>query len=252
MITVEEVSAGLARGEFFLEYLPTVSLADRRCVGAEALTRWRQPSGVVPPDEFIPLIEGTSTSGLLTYWVMEIVARELGDWLADHKEFHIGINVPPELLGRGGLEYAATIAGLGKLRRQIVLEVTERGVPDRMGVEALEAASKTGVRVALDDVTLSGANLAVLLRSHLEIIKLDRSLIAQIGPECPRPAWLAGLSALLQATGVQVIGEGVETEAQAEALRASGVSMVQGYYFSRPVPSEGLKAYYSQASGQPN
>ena len=210
----------MTQGEFFLEYLPTVSLADGGCVGAEALARWRRPSGVVPPGEFIHLIEGTPISGLLTYWVIETVARELGEWLGAHEEVHIGINVPPEILGRGGLEYAATKTGLARLRRQIVLEVTERGLPDRLGVAALEAASRTGVRIALDDVTLSGANLAVLSRCTLDVIKLDRSLVAQITPECPCPGWLAGLSALLQSTRVEVIGEGVETEAQVAALRA--------------------------------
>jgi sensor c-di-GMP phosphodiesterase-like protein len=251
MITVDAIHAGLTQGEFFLEYMPTVSLADGRCVGAEALARWRRPSAVVPPREFIPLIEGTPLSGLLTYWVIETVAKELGGWLRVHEEAHIGINVPPEILGRGGLEYAATKTGLGDLRRQIIMEVTERGLPDRLGVAALEAASQAGVRVALDDVTLSGANLAVLSRCTLDIIKIDRSLISQITPECPCPAWLGGLTALLQSTRVEVIAEGVETEAQVAALRASGISMAQGYYFSLPIPAEELKAYYSKAGGQP-
>ena len=202
------------------------------------------------PDAFVPLIEETPVSGMLTYWVMETVARELGDWLGDHEDVHISFNVPPELLGRGALEYVATITGLMELKRQIVLEVTERGLPDRLGVAALEAASKAGIRVALDDVTLGGANLAVLLRLNLDIIKLDRSLITQITPESQSPSWLVGLSALLHATRVEVIAEGVEREDQVAALRTCGVSMVQGYYFSRPVAAEGFKAFYSRANGQ--
>ena len=66
MITEAAVQEGLVQGQFFLEYFPTVSLADGRCVGAEAFARWRRPSGVVRPDEFIPLIEGTYVSGMLT------------------------------------------------------------------------------------------------------------------------------------------------------------------------------------------
>ena len=107
MISADAIRDGLVTGEFFLEYLPTVSLADGRCLGAEALTRWRRSSGVVQPDDFIPLIEGTHLSGMLTYWVLETVAKELGDWLRVHKELDISINVPPEIIGRGGLEYAA-------------------------------------------------------------------------------------------------------------------------------------------------
>ena len=251
MISADAISDGLVRGEFFLEYLPTVSLADGRCVGAEALARWRRSSGVVQPDEFIPLIEGTPLSGMLTYWVLETVSKELGDWLRVHEEFNIGINVPPEILGRGGLEYAATKTGMSEIRNQIILEVSERGVPDTLGIAALEAASRSGVRIALDDVTLTGTNLVILSRSTLDVIKTDRSLIDQITPECPCPEWLSGLSAVLQSTRVAIIAEGVETEVQAKALRAAGVSMAQGYYFSPPISAEKLKAYYSRAGGQP-
>jgi sensor c-di-GMP phosphodiesterase-like protein len=251
MITADAIRDGLVQGEFFLEYLPTVSLADGRCVGAEALSRWRRSSGVVQPDEFIPLIEGTHLSGMLTYWVLETVSKELGDWLRLHKELNVSINVPPEILGRGGLEYTSTKTGMSEIRNQIILEVSERGVPDNLGIAALEAASRSGVRIALDDVTLTGTNLVILSRSTLDVIKTDRSLIDQITPECPCPAWLSGLSALLQSTRVAVIAEGVETEAQAKALLAAGVSMAQGYYFSPPISAEKLKAYYSRTGGQP-
>ncbi len=250
MISADAIRDGLVQGEFFLEYLPTVSLAEGRCVGAEALARWRRSSGVVRPSEFIPLLQGTYLSGMLTYWVLETVSKELGDWLRVHKELNIGVNVPPEILGRGGLEYTATKTGVSDIRNQIILEVTERGIPDTLGIAALEAASRSGVRIALDDVTLSATNLVILSRCTLDLIKTDRSLVDQITPECPCPAWLSGLSALLQSTRVAIIAEGVETAAQAEALRAAGVSMAQGYYFSPPVSAEQLKAYYSRAAGQ--
>ena len=129
MISADAIHDGLVQGEFFLEYLPIVSLADGRCVGAEALARWRRSSGVVQPDDFIPLMQGTPLSGLLTYWVLETVSKELGDWLRVHKGLSIGVNVPPEILGRGGLEYAATKTGVSEIRNQIILEVTERGYP---------------------------------------------------------------------------------------------------------------------------
>jgi sensor c-di-GMP phosphodiesterase-like protein len=245
--TLEAIAAGLHDGEFFLEYMPTISLADGRCVGAEALTRWRRPSGVVQPGEFIGLVEGTHFSGTLTYWVFEAVARELGDWLRAHDDVHIGINVPPEILGRGALLYVTTKTGLSEIQNQIVIEVTERGIPDSLGVAALEAASRSGVRIALDDVTLSGANLAVLSRCAFDLIKTDKSLVDQITPDCPRPTWLAGLAALLQTTRLAVICEGVETAAQAQSLRESAIPMAQGYYFSHPLSADGLKAYYAAA-----
>ena len=122
-----------------------------------------------------------------------------------------------------------------------------RGLPDRQGVAALEAAARKGIRLALDDVTLTGANLAVLSRCALDIIKLDRQLVAQITPECPCPDWLSGLSALLQATHIEVIAEGLENQTQASALRAAGVTMGQGYFFSRPVSADEFKAAYERS-----
>ena len=250
MINVDSIRDGLTNGEFFLEYLPTITLADGRCVGAEALCRWRRPAKVVQPDDFIRIMEGTPLSGMLTYWVIETVANEMGDWLRAHAETHISINAPPEILGRGGLEYAAIKSGLHELRHQIILEITERGVPDSQGIAALEAASRSGVRVALDDVTLSGAQLAVLSGSSLDLIKTDKSLAGQITPEDPLPPWLSGLAALLRSTRLSVIVEGVENQMQADALREAGIPMAQGYYFSRPLSAEQLMAYYEQRRGE--
>lgn len=245
MIELNDIYEGLNHGEFFLEYQPIILLNSGWCLGAEALIRWRRPAGVVMPIDFIPLVENTPVSGLITYWVIEKVAEELIGWLEINDDACVSINVPPEILGRGGLEYAARKSGLRRLTRQLVLEVTERGVPDRLGLDALNIMTHVaGVRIALDDVTLSGVNLAVLSRCSFDFIKLERSLVGQIDGS-PRPEWLDGLSALLRSTPLQVIAEGVETEEQVETLKAVGVQMAQGYHFSLPLPAEGFKAFYA-------
>jgi sensor c-di-GMP phosphodiesterase-like protein len=245
MIDFAAMREGLARGEFFLEYLPTISLTDGRCIGAEALIRWRRETGVVPPGQFIPLVENTPLSGLLTYWVMDTVQAELGDWLRANRDAHIGINVPPEILGRGGLAYAANRSGLAEHAAQVILEITERGIPDLLGVEAINQDWGAGAKVALDDVTLaSGANLAVLARCNFYAIKLDKSLIDQIGPQCPAPEWLQLVTALLELSRLVVIAEGVETEQQFTTLRAANIQAAQGFYFSRPLPAAAFLAFH--------
>ena len=244
-IDLAEIRNGLAQNEFFLEYLPTISLADGHCIGAEALIRWRKNGVVIPPIQFVPITERTPVSGLITYWVIERVMGELGDWLAQNRDGHIAINVPPELLGRGALAYAASKSGLIAHGSQILLEITERGIPDALGVDALNERAGLGARVALDDVTLvSGANLAVFARCHFDAIKLDKSLIDQIVDDAPVPAWLRTLSALLEISPFQVIAEGVETEAQALALRTMKIQAAQGFYFSRPIPAEQFVAFH--------
>jgi EAL domain-containing protein (putative c-di-GMP-specific phosphodiesterase class I) len=160
----------------------------------------------------------------------------LGDWLRRNEDVHLSLNVPPEILGRGGLEYVAARVGLLDLARKLVLEVTERSVPDKMGVDALvEASNRYGLRVALDDVDVSGANLIVLARCRVAIIKLDKAAVVDLGQGGEEPAWLAGLSSLLRTTPMEVIVEGVESAAQRDILRRAGITMAQGYFFSPPL-----------------
>jgi EAL domain-containing protein (putative c-di-GMP-specific phosphodiesterase class I) len=240
----EDVRAGMERGELFLEYLPAMALAAHYCVGAEALVRWRRAEEIITAGQLMAVIENTPLSGLVTYWIIDTVAAELGDWLRAHGDAHISINVPPEILGRGGLEYAADRTGLRACASQIVLEITERGVPDRLGLQALDAMVERGVHVALDDTTLSGANLALVARGKFEIIKLDRLLVAQIRHDAPLPDWLPGLSALLGSSSLIVVAEGVESPYQAEVLRNAGVQVAQGYLFSVPLTARRFKQFF--------
>jgi sensor c-di-GMP phosphodiesterase-like protein len=245
-IDPDTVRQALSAGELFLVYQPIVALRDRRCVGAEALIRWRRSDGtVVEAVDFMPQVDNTPLSGTITYWVMDTVANELGAWLTANGDAVIGINVPPEILGRGGIEYVATKSGLRALAKQVVLEITERGVPDQLGLDALNAVPTTGARVALDDTTLSGANLALLTRCHFDFVKIDHSLVQQLNGG--RPQWLDGLAALLGAAPLQVIAEGIESEAQAATLAAAGVQFAQGHWFSPGVRARELERYYAES-----
>jgi sensor c-di-GMP phosphodiesterase-like protein len=245
MIDQTAIHEGLSRGQFFLEYLPTISLADGRCVGAEALIRWRRPDGVVQPGAFIPIAENTPLSGMLTYWVLDTVAAELGDWLRSNPNARISVNAPPEILGRGGIAYVLIKSGLVEQAAQLIFEVTERGLPDLLGVEAINQAGNMGVKVALDDVTFPGAaNLAVLSRCNISEIKLDKSLIDQIDPERSEPPWLETVKGLMESSPLQVIAEGVETEYQFAVLCAAKVQAAQGVYFSRPLPVAEFLAFH--------
>ncbi|MDO8846516.1 EAL domain-containing protein [Methylicorpusculum sp.] len=246
-IDLDSLHEGLINEEFFLEYLPIISLTDGRCTGAEALIRWRRPSGIVQPDNFIPIAENTPISGLMTYWLIETLAIEMRDWLLANPDADISINIPPEILGRGGLEYAARKAGIFDLVSQITLEITERGVPDLMGVNSINNMASLGVRLALDDVTLtSGANMAVLARCHFDVIKLDKSLVAQISSECPSPEWLEGITALLQSSRLVVVAEGIETEQQFMTIRTANIQLAQGFYFSKPITAVEFIDYHRE------
>src|SRR5262249_35765086 len=157
--------------------------------------RWKRPDGsVIDAHAFMPATDHTPLSGLITYWVIDTVAAELGAWLDAHPETLVSINIPPEVLGRGGLEYAANKSGLSTRARQIVLEITERGIPDQLGLQALNSVPGSGARVALDDMTLSGANLALLTRCHFDFVKIDYQIVSRLasGQDADAAGWLNG------------------------------------------------------------
>jgi len=248
MSDYDAIEEGLRNGEFFLEYMPTVEMESGRCIGGEALSRWRRPSGVVQPADFLPLMENTPLSGVLTYGVVEQVARDFLDWLKVHDAF-IGINVPPEIIGRGGIAFVGERSGLVDVMDKIVFEITERGVPDRIAMETINLWSGRGLRIALDDVGTGGANLVVLARCNVEMVKLDRHLVSQVRRGEPLPGNIEALAPLLKTEKLKVIAEGVETAEQAEVLKSAGVRLAQGFHFSRPLSAEGFKAFFAERGG---
>lgn len=246
---LDDIRRGLQSNEFFLVYQPIVALESRRCAGAEALIRWRRGSAtVIDAGDFIPKIENTPLSGVMTYWVMDTVAKELGEWLGHNPDAFVGINVPPEILGRGGIEYVAGKSGLRDRAKQLVLEITERGVPDQLGLSALNGIPATGIRVALDDTTLSGANLALLTRCHFDFVKVGQTLVAQLDGDTKRPQWLTGLAALLGTTGLQGDRRRCRASAAAAMLAEAGVQLAQGHLFSEPLLAGELERYYARHS----
>ena len=241
------IREGLKNGEFFLNYQPIVTLADGRCVGGEALIRWMHTSGQLMPAHFIGLIENTPLSGLLTYWVIDTVAEELHAWLRQHNGGYLSINVPPEILGRGGLEYAASQSGLIDVADKIVLEITERGVPDKIGIDALNelAAVNTKVRVALDDVHLDGANTMIFTRAHVDMIKIEASSVAQSSRLTDLDLQrLGSLVSLMRAANFDIVVEGIESAYQAEVFQGLGFLFGQGFYFSPALPADRFEEYY--------
>lgn len=249
MIDPNAVHDALFAGEMFLEYLPTVRLADGQCMGCEALIRWRRGDEVIPPMEFIPLIENTPVSGLLTYWVIDTMGRELGAWMHHCPDVHVAVNVPPEVLGRGGIEYAGYKANLMDVRSRVILEITERGAPDRLGLEELKGIAGRDVMIAMDDVAVDENNLLVLSRVPVDLIKVDRDFVASIGqPE--GDAAIHRLEALIRIGRHLVVAEGVEQASQAKRLNEIGVQFAQGWLFSRPLSASAMIDWHARfASG---
>jgi len=155
---------------------------------------------------------------------------------------YLAINVPPEILGRGGVEYAMRKAGLMDVTAKLILEITERGVPDKLGVDALNDAKRYGARIALDDVG-EGSNLVVLSRCRVDIIKIDKSVIKQMEFGNASKA-VQGIAALMNIADLEIIAEGVESAMQVVALKTAGIKMAQGWYFLSFAARKDFKAFY--------
>jgi sensor c-di-GMP phosphodiesterase-like protein len=241
---VAEIRTALYAGDLFLEYLPVVLLNNGRCVGAEALIRWQRGREVIQPTEFIPAIENTSVSGLVTYWVIDTVAREMGQWLRNHPRVHMAINVPPEVFGRGGMEYTAAKSNILDLAAQFVVEITERGIPDRLGIKEINSRPRKGVLVALDDVCESASSLLIASELDVDIIKIEKSAVDSLTGARFSETLKASLSALIRRAPIAVVAEGVEEQFQAQRLLDFGIGFGQGWLFSRPLRAAQFKSYF--------
>ncbi len=240
----------LINNEFFIEYHPIMRIDGKECLGAEALIRWRKGEEVIPPMEFIPVIENTVLSGPITFWIFDTIVNDLEEWLRGQKSAFVSINVPPELLGRGGLWYAAFKNGVLDICDKIVIEVTERGIPDNLGLQAMLEAKGFGFKICLDDVDISNEKLMVYARSNIDSIKLDKSIADRMLTSEWNAKEVEGLAPFTQHAGISIIAEGVETEHQRELFQKLGVPMAQGWYFSKPLPVEEFLEFFQSATSE--
>lgn len=248
MIDLSDIEEAIDNDEFYLVYMPTIRLEDNVCVGAETLVRWNHDGREIYPDQFIPKCEGTPFLSLLTYWIIERLSEELGDFLRATDNLQVSINTAPDLLGRGGLRYASKKANLLDIVDKIVIEITERGLADDQAIDSLNRFRPRGVKVAIDDFGTGDANLLELSKLSADIIKLDKYFIDQIILHEPVPRFLKGLVGFAKGMELEIIAEGVETEYQAKVLRDLGVQKAQGWLWSKPLKVDDFKAFVAANS----
>ncbi len=244
MYSLSEITDGFKKGEFFLEYLPTIRLPDERCIGGEALIRWRRKGQVIPPMEFMPAAEGTVLSGIITYWVVDQTIKELGEWLKRTNDVHIAINIPAEVWGRGGVLYAIHTSILHEVSEKIVLEVSERGYLDKIGIETIRERHFSDVKIALDDVQANQFRLMALAPLAFDFIKIDKSFSDRMrSGDWPSLEDDRTLKTVVE-YGHRVIIEGVETKEQVNILRAAGECLVQGWYYSKSISADEFMSFH--------
>ncbi|WP_242095877.1 MULTISPECIES: EAL domain-containing protein [unclassified Sphingomonas] len=226
----------IARGELSLVYQPIVSRDAIQVMGFEALVRWNTPEyGPISPATFIPIAEESN------------VIHELGDWILDEAlavlkrwpDQYVSVNFSPRQFRRHNFvgHIMESVQRAGAVPSRVQIEITETAIFDdaERAAETLYKLRQMGFRIALDDFGTGYSSLYNIRKFALDSLKIDRSFIDGMGRERESAAIVHSIIHLGRALGLEVIAEGVETEAQVQALRIAGASHLQGYFFSRPV-----------------
>jgi diguanylate cyclase (GGDEF)-like protein len=246
-----ELRRALERGQFVLHYQPKVDLQSRRIVGLEALLRWQSPErSLVPPLEFIPLLE---QSGL----ILEVGAWALRQAAQDHRRWaerslaapRIAVNVSPIQLRQR--DFVRVVEGaIEPAPGAIDLEITESLIMADVqdSIEKLGALRALGVDIAIDDFGTGYSSLAYLSRLPVATLKIDRSFVDDFASPAST-SLVSTIISLGRALGLKLVAEGVETEEQARLLWLLKCDQAQGYLFSRPLPFEAMGALLDAESG---
>jgi EAL domain-containing protein (putative c-di-GMP-specific phosphodiesterase class I) len=247
---LNQLRRALDEGEFVLHYQPILALADQRVVGAEALLRWNHPSeGLLPPADFLPLLEESGLIVPVGCWGIREVARQMQVWRMlygrDMLEW-VSINVSPRQFN----DPAPLLATLGELNDggfalgRLKLEITESAVMRNPEVtrSVLGKLHNIGIRVALDDFGTGYSALGALRHYPVDTIKIDRDFTTRLDTHDGRELVLA-LMKIARIYGATVVAEGVETALEHDILQRSGCDYGQGYLFARPMDGSFFGAY---------
>jgi sensor c-di-GMP phosphodiesterase-like protein len=247
----QQLRRALREGALQLVYQPILELPSRRWAGAEALVRWSDEDGnPIAPDFFVRVAEERGFVGEITTFVVRRATQEVGDILRENPELTLSINIAASDLENDGLFWLLEehVRQAGILPQQIALELTERSTVDLDILrEAVLHFHREGYQVHIDDFGTGFSSLAYLHELAVDAIKIDRTFTRTIGTDAITASILPQILSLAESLQLEVIVEGVETEAQAEYLISTGKFMqAQGWYFGRPVAASELPKYREQ------
>lgn len=241
-----EIRAGIAREEFLLHYQPIVDLQRRVVIGVEALVRWNHPTGMRMPDEFIPVAEESGLIVPLGARILDEACRQAAAWSAAGIDLMMAVNLSTRQVADPGLLTAvtSTLARAQLAPDRLLLEITESAVIEdaELALATLVSVDALGVGIAIDDFGTGYSSLLYLKRYPIHTLKIDRAFVAGMGVNADDDAIVASVVSLGQAVSATCTAEGVETLAQAEALRALGCDSAQGYFFAKPMPAHDVPA----------
>mgnify|MGYP005806055789 CR=1 FL=1 len=257
-LTLEtELRRALEHEEFRLHYQPKIDLADGKITGMEALLRWQSAErGLVPPAEFIPLLEETGLILPVGEWVLRTACKQVHAWQAAGLQ-GIGIAVNLSMLQFRQADFAGMVLGILKENHlkpelgTIELELTESLLMNNADrtIATLDALHEKGVKFSIDDFGTGYSSMSYLKRLPISSLKIDQSFVRDLANGGDDAKIVAAIVALGRSLDLKVIAEGVETTEQLDCLRKMKCDEVQGYLFSRPVPAEKMTQLLQNGEG---
>jgi diguanylate cyclase (GGDEF)-like protein len=249
-----EVRPALERDELILHYQAKIDLESRRIVGVEALLRWDHPErGLIPPLDFIPLVEQTALVGPVTLHVVDMALRQLASWRDLGASLRMAVNLSPRNLVDE--ELPAQIAALLERHRvppsALIVEVTETAtmLDPEAAVRALQTLRSRGTGVSIDDFGTGNASIAYLATLPASEIKVDRSLVTDICEDTRSEAIVRSIVDLARNLGLRVVAEGIETDAALARLADLGCELGQGFGIARPLPAPEMTSLLALGDG---
>lgn len=244
---------GLQREEFLLEFQPQIEIGSGRAIGAEALVRWAHPErDLVMPGSFVPVAEESGAIVALGDWVMGRVCETAARWARAGVRQRIAINISSRELSQADffMRLRHAIDAHQAPAVMLELEITELLAMEMKArtLDQIGALRREGVRIAIDDFGTGYSNLSRLRELPVDRVKIDRSLVRDIAVSAEARTICSAVVGLIQGLGMEVVVEGVETEAQMEMLRVIGCTLFQGYHLARPMREEDYLARFAIAS----
>jgi diguanylate cyclase (GGDEF)-like protein/PAS domain S-box-containing protein len=239
------IRQAVEHNEFLLVYQPRFAVAAGRITGFEALLRWRHPQrGLVSPEEFIGVLEETGLVVPVGRWVLSEALAQVREWRQRHPDISVSVNVSQRQLQEGTLHQfiAILLNELGLNGNALELEITESQLMDDPddAIAQLEDLHRLGLRVAIDDFGTGYSSLAHLRKLPIDILKIDKAFVADLPGDADSGVIIETILGMARTLRLSVVAEGVENEAQARFLGNLGVTEIQGFWFSRPIPGENV------------
>lgn len=250
---ITDLRHAVANGELRLHYQPKVDTASGSLLGMEALVRWMHPErGMISPVEFIPVAEDTGMIVAIGRWVLREACRQNAAWQqAGLHPIRVAVNLSARQFRSDNLldEIDAALSDTALPASSLELEITESMVmedPERV-IDLLEKIRSRGIHLSLDDFGTGHSSLAYLKRFPIDCVKIDRAFIMDMPGNTDDVAIARTIVAMAKSLGLKTVAEGVETAEQLELLKNMGCDQIQGYFFSRPLPSDEFLAFYSNS-----